>query len=493
MQAASGGAAWWRLRAIRAEGRKTSFGLEGSYRELDDLMTGYFSRQARYAIFANAEGANRDGRWRQDSSGQVHLLDSHEAATVAVTERYIARAGYLHRDRTARLSLLRGEVVNGVRLIRIAVTPPGGRTAILWIGQHDLELKKITLQLSTRIEAFAYADYRWVHGVRLPFRITIDLGDENETGTATISKYQLLTTVSAAALATPTPPNDVTFAARRRQAQVAARLDPHFGWLVVFARINGRGPLAFILDTGGHDIFTPAAAKGLGLPLYGSGKSYGSGSGSTPTRFTAVDSLRLGAATISHQPFTVLYLGLGYTHDAAGRKVPLSGILGLEIFERFAVTIDYASGRLVLRPRAAGPREGASVHIVFTSDMPLCGASFNGAAGVFGVDTGNNAALIVFAQWLRAHRLAGQIHYGRSVSGEGTGGTNTMRRAHGDRFVLGTTTFRNLPIFVTDMRSGSFSARSEAGNLGESVMSRFPRVTFDYAQGTLRFAPGARP
>ena len=42
--------------------------------------------------------------------------------------------------------MLRGEVVNGVRLIRIAVTPPGGRTAILWIGQHDLELKKITLQ-----------------------------------------------------------------------------------------------------------------------------------------------------------------------------------------------------------------------------------------------------------------------------------------------------------------------------------------------------------
>ena len=36
------------------------------------------------------------------------------------------------------------------------------------------------------------------------------------------------------------------------------------GDVVVEAMLNGQGPFAFILDTGGHDILTPEVAAALG-------------------------------------------------------------------------------------------------------------------------------------------------------------------------------------------------------------------------------------
>src|SRR6185503_18977674 len=127
------------------------------------------------------------------------------------------------------------------------------------------------------------------------------------------------------------------------------RLEAMSGFPIVEARVNGQGPLLFILDTGGHDILTPAAAKALGLPLRGAGFSLGAGEGSTPTRFTKVASVVLGAAEMTDQPFVVLQLDLGRAMDFAGRPTAISGIIGLELFERFTVTLDYAAGRLELR------------------------------------------------------------------------------------------------------------------------------------------------
>jgi hypothetical protein len=71
-------------------------------------------------------------------------------------------------------------------------------------------------------------------------------------------------------------------------------------------------------------------AQTLGLKIIGSGKSYGSGGGSTPTRFTTIEKLEIGDARIVNQPFTVLYLDLGRTQGAGGSSVPIAGILGLE-------------------------------------------------------------------------------------------------------------------------------------------------------------------
>jgi hypothetical protein len=114
----------------------------------------------------------------------------------------------------------------------------------------------------------------------------------------------------------------------------------------------------------------------LGLKTYGKGFSAGAGSGSMPTEFSKVESVAIGAATITRQPFTVLHVDLGMTQAPGGKRQRIAGILGLELFERFIVRIDYRDGTVILRPPGPLRYETASaIPLTFTSDMPLVQAS----------------------------------------------------------------------------------------------------------------------
>jgi hypothetical protein len=326
-----------------------------------------------------------------------------------------------------------------------------------------------------------------VSGLLLPFRIDLDHGDESDSGTTAIATYRLLNNMPPSALATPARPDDVRFTSSLDRTTVPARVDDS-GFVIVFAKIDGHGPLPFILDTGGHDILTPAAADTLGLKAVGAGESYGAGSGSTPTNFTKVDELAIGDATVLRQPFTVLHLDLGHTRNAAGDMVPIAGILGLEIFERFSVEINFESDTLTLA-RTSDPRPAYAevIPLTFTSDMPLVEASLDGAPGSFGLDLGNNVGLILFAPWLAAHGLS--AHSESHQSGTSVGGAIALGTSHARSFRLGTVSFTNPHILVSDAKSGSFSARSEAGNIGTPLLKTLRRVTFDYARGSLYVEP----
>ena len=66
------------------------------------LVTGSYQADADYGLFANADGVDRVGRWRQDNSGQVHPLDSPEGQAVAVSESYLARTRLFLSTKAAR-------------------------------------------------------------------------------------------------------------------------------------------------------------------------------------------------------------------------------------------------------------------------------------------------------------------------------------------------------------------------------------------------------
>jgi hypothetical protein len=248
--------------------------------------------------------------------------------------------------------------------------------------------------------------------------------------------------------------------------------------LIVDASLDGAAPTPFILDTGGHDILTAREAARRGLRLAGAGKSYGAGSGSTPTRFTRIGSLALGTARLGPQPFTVLALDLGTTRAPNGRTVPVAGILGLEIFERFVVTLGPRSASFArvsaLRARCH------DMPLAFTGDMPLVTAYVDGARGVFGIDTGNNQDPILFAHFLREHGISTEGAADGQMAASSVGGSMALAHARITQLELGPTVFKNIAVEVSSMRSGTLSTRSEAGNIGLSLLARFASVTFDY-------------
>jgi hypothetical protein len=477
LRAATGGAAWSTVPALDVVGSKVSFGLTGRFHETDDLATGRFRRVAEYPLFTNGEGADASGRWRLDGSGGVHALDSGEATAIAATERYLVRRGYLRDDAPARRRLLPA-APGTERYARVEVTPPGGRPATLWIRRSDALLERVTLALSPHVEEITFSDYRRAGGLLLPFRIALQHGDDAQSGTAVVSAYRALRTVPAGALARPRTRNDVTFADAAESTTVPARIDPHSGFLLVEAALGSAPPAPFILDTGGHDIVTPVAARRMKLKVTGAGTSYGAGSGTTPTRFAAVPSVALGSARLGPQPFTVLAIDLGTTPDAKGRAVPVAGLLGLEMFERFAVTIRHGSVTFARTSPRAGSCRPIPLH--FTDDMPLATANVDGHPGTFGIDTGNNVDPIVFEPFVRANGIPTHTMPATMAGGSSVGGSMSLVHGRVDRLAFGPAIFENVPVSVSSMRTGSLATRSEAGNLGLSLLMRFSAVTFDY-------------
>jgi Aspartyl protease len=491
MKAATGGHKWDLVTVLTADGEKTSFGLTGKFHLAEELTTGFFDARADYGLFANGEGLDRYGRWRQDNSGQVHPLDSEEAQEVAVSESYLARRGYFFPERVpARFRFLDAITEGTRRFNRIEVTPAQGRALILWIDAATDLLDRAVMELSVGSKLIRYSDYRVTSSLRLPFYISVENRDENETGVASIRAYQITAAAPAHDLMRPTAPvSDLALAGNVNTTTARGYLDRDTGFFIVEANIDGKGPFPFILDTGGHDILTPQMVRQLGLTTAGKGFSTGAGAGSTATEFTKVKTVAIGAAVLSAQPFTVLHLDLGMTRDGQ-RQLPIAGILGLELFERLAITMDYKDRSVTLQPLSRFTHVGAGkpVPIRFTSDMPLVAATLDDHAGWFGVDTGNNVNLIVFRRWAESNGLAAGYSTDQKIDSSSVGGSLELHTARAKSFQIGGRELGPLSIMLAPDDAGSLSARSEAGNFGNSILSHF-NVTFDYRSETMYLEP----
>jgi membrane-associated protease RseP (regulator of RpoE activity) len=87
--------------------------------------------------------------------------------------------------------------------------------------------------------------------------------------------------------------------------------------------------------------------------------------------------------------------------------------------------------------------------------------------------------------------LLSQYATGQKLIGQGTGGSNTGQLQTLHAFDIGGHALSDVSATFTQMKSGSFAAWSQAGNLGLSVLSRF-LPTFDYANQVLYLDPETR-
>lgn len=484
---ASGGAAWSTTEAIVGTGTKQSFELSGAYTSVETLRQGYFKRIAEYGIIRNAEGLDASGRWRMENSGGLHPLNSDEARTVARTEAYLAARGYFFPDRNPASFVTETPATSGGRQFdRIKVTPAGGRSVELWIDRSDHLLHRAVIQLATVTETIQYSDYRPSGALVLPFEITTDNGDQPETGTARIGEYRVAHLNEAQALLQrPPSPTDARVHSPTGQTFARFSIDKDSGFPLIWASINGGEALPFILDTGGHDILTPAAARGLGLSIVGHGFSLGAGAGSTPTQFAKVQRLSIGESEIVDSPFTVLDIDLGEATGPQGQRVRIAGLLGLELFERFRVTLRSSGEAMLEDPMLplSGERS-SSLPITFTRDMPLIEATLAGHRGTFAFDTGNNAGLIVSPRWAKLTGVASLFASHAEAVGQSVGGSLSLQSGAELPLSAGGLIVGKVDSSLASENMGSLSSRSEAGNIGLAAFARLD-VVIDYPHGVI--------
>ncbi|UPG95005.1 aspartyl protease family protein [Luteibacter aegosomatissinici] len=483
--------------ALDARGTLSSEGLDSAWHETIDPVSGAWRIDVTHPARSYADGADAAGRWHRDMSGGVHPLDSDEAKAVAITEAWLLRFGWLDTNSVAMgPSVVTRE--RGMDLRRTVAKPEGGREVTLWFDQTTGQLVRASWRTSFLTATREFADYRDTGGVALPYRVdtttTIDSGTEDSRETVTITAY---TSPSMGTLATslarpPALPGDVTIRGTARVASVPMLLEG--GALLVQASINGSKPMPFILDTGGHAILTEAAARALGIQGQGKGVSTGSGPGSMSITYAKVKNLGLGEASIADQTFLIMPFGFGFSDR--GAREPIAGILGLEVFERFATTFDYDRGQLSLVPfdlQPTLPGAGEPVPLRFTFDMPVVDGALDGQPGVFGIDTGNSGYLLVFPQWAERRGLLDRYRKGLPIAaGGGVGGAFVSRLSRSRQLDIGPVSVKGYLVQLTPPHAGATANVSEAGNIGQDVLSRF-LVNVNYRRGAMYLAPRTAP
>jgi len=473
---AAGGAAWDHVQGLQAQGRIVSSGLPGSWTRDEDLASGRWSARIDLGVYRAGEGDDGRQRWRQDPSGGVHPLDGAFSKQAAVTDAWLTRRGWLRRDRAgAQLAPAMTRDEDGRRYDVLEATPRGGQRVELWFDKRSHLLARTVREMPISIQTVRYADYRRVNGVQLPFRIESRDSSSDDVETVTVQQWR-----SARGLnfAVPTPPDDTTL---QGTTQVPIETD---AMVIVKATLNGRD-FDFILDTGGHNILTPDAAKALALKAVGTGSSGGAGEATMAQQYTRVAELKIGDATMRDQHFYVLPLQYGTVER--GPRAPLAGLLGLEIFERFHVRIDYPHRTLTLRKLQDGYRgAGTPVPITFDDDMPLVDGRLDGRPGVIALDTGNSGSSVIQGVWARREGVAERLRQGIETVSYGAGGASTNWAGRLQTLEIGGQVLQRPIVRLAEDRAGAFSSRTEAANIGTDVL-RFFVIDTDYRAGVIWF------
>jgi hypothetical protein len=301
--------------------------------------------------------------------------------------------------------------------------------------------------------------------------------DTNGTWTAHVVAVRPIAETGAA-FAPPSVPRDATL--RGKATTVPLALEG--GAASIVARIN-EVPVHVYADSGGQNVITASLARRAGMHVVGGGSVAGGG-GTASIRYAWASSVRIGGATLTHQPFIVLPDG-GLPGDVAG-------IVGYEVFARFAARFDVPHRTLTLARSAAA--FGPAAHVVpfgFLDRQPEVDGTLDGIGGPVSIDTGSSLTGQVNAAFVARNDLVHRLRARVTASASGVGGSYPIYlvRAHALR-VGGETVASPLLDLLT--RPGVSNGTGPIVNLGFAMLKRWI-VVLDYPGNELQLRPGGDP
>jgi len=492
-KAASGGAHWDAARSWHGDGTLDAGGLNGEYHVTVDLRSGRSVDAYKLGSVEGGDGYDGTRGWERDPGGEVAALDAPDALRRARSQAWLdARAYWFPQRITSTLGKVEARAVDGRTYRVLHVTPRDGDELTLWFDEHALLARSVQLQ-GGETATTSYDDYRDAGGVQLPFHVVTDLTDA-----AGRTDPRRRVEVRLQHVALDVAVTDADFA--MPQMSATARIDNAAGittipfelvnnHIYVDGRIDGK-PAHFLLDTGGGNLLTPAAAKRFGLSGEGKLAMGGSGEDRVDVALAHAGEVRIGDAALSKPVFYVLDLG----QLAAVEGVNLDGLVGYEMFRRFDVRIDYAKHEVTLSESGKVPPPASATVLPFTLDehTPIVTATLDGLPLRMTVDTGSRSSLTLDSPFVRAHDLLTRYHAeGESVVGWGVGGAARGNAVRFGTLQLGALKIDGIAGELFTGSKGAFANPDLGGNLGGGVLRRFT-VAFDYQAKKMYLAPNAQ-
>jgi hypothetical protein len=478
--AAAGGAAWARVRTLRFQGRVHAGGLSGPYEQWIALQGGRHAMRLTLGPADMAGGYDGVQAWQRSANGEVVVQDAEAGRRAAATDAWIHARGWWFADRFgAAVESLGRREADGAAFDVLRCVPEGGQWVELWFDAATHLLARLVQEVLGKPSLRRFEDHREVGGLRLPFRITSGNGDP---------RFDRVTEMTAVAIDEEPPAGvfdvppqafaDIAFLAGGSQARVPIELVGNHVFVAV--EIGGHA-LRFLLDTGGVNLLATAAAERIGMASVGALEARGPGERSVGSGFARVERLVIGGAVaLERQLLRVLDMP-GFD-DVEG--VQVDGALGVELFKRLVVQIDYAAHSLLLADSAAfvAPPQADTLPITFFGHFPGIAAELDGIEGQFWLDTGNRGGVVLLAPFVEQHGLAGRYATSALTTiGWGIGGRAQGRLARGGCLKLGDAVVHGPVLRLPADSHGALAIRHVAGNIGGEILRRFV-VTFDYAR-----------
>ncbi len=240
----------------------------------------------------------------------------------------------------------------------------------------------------------------------------------------------------------------------------------------VMAKVNGKGPFRFVIDTGtgGEAFVTQELAAQLGLPVTGQARlSDPSGQGGQRAPMVSIQSLQVAGVEFTGVKAVV--------HSLSDEDGECQGLLGFLLFRDYLLKLDFPNRRLTLATGALEPDGGRSVlPFHMPNGTPIVAMRIAGMEVETQVDSGGSGLSLPdqLAARLKFAAEPSEFSHGESLS---------------TRFEIKAATLAG------DVRLGSYTFSRPfveinpaflLANFGSSPMQNFA-VTFDQKDGLIRF------
>lgn len=238
--------------------------------------------------------------------------------------------------------------------------------------------------------------------------------------------------------------------------------------------VNGKGPFLFLVDTGAGGPSARAdmsLVKQLSITQEGRSETADAGGAAATVDLVSLDTVRVAGVTFPRVP------ALSRDYGTQSYLPKIDGILGLNFFKDWLLTIDYPRAKLIIEKGELPKADGRSVLAYELIDGNAYIPAMIGKKPMkLLLDTGNIRALDLPSAWLQPLRLVSFPRLaGNSTSVSGTTAIREVKLA--DPLIIG--------MYKLPKPSVTFSDDFEEANIGSSILQEFA-VTLDQRNRRVR-------
>jgi Aspartyl protease len=448
-------------RYVRLRYDVTAFGIAGTDEVLVDSLTGRFVERTNAGPAGGRQGFDGVRAWSSDATGLAEIADQSDDRSIILAWSYLLARVPRTAEHVARLpspprfSVQRIRFAGLTRAVDVRFDLSSGRVA----GAE--------LRAETNHQGLTVDQYRRFGNLIVPsrFRVHSDFGDTAEV----LRTLDVPRVIPARAFAPPPPPDDTSLDGVTSVPFTLRRDGP-----VVTLRIDDGPPLQVLVDTGSSYTLTSSAARRSGLRVVGRGTTGGIGPSLVSVQFATAKRVRIGRAELHDQPMEIML-----SRDLADRH-GADGLIGYELFARFAARFDFTHRRLYLAHGAAAlhPR-GTRIPIVLESGQPQVNGAVDGLRGALTIDTGSAFGVDIMSPAVREHDLVRRYKATEIEVSPGIGGVLADVRARARTLRLGDVVVHDVPLALDLGTAGAMSDPSILGNVGMPVLKQFV-IVLDY-------------